>query len=292
MWDDWELYPSDFFDEDSPRKRKRGADVRGGLSKNANGAQCSKSRNRQKLESTDAIPKLSLGDPAIPKVVWRSPAHDPPTLPIVEDGKAEKIALLKDWRERFKGSTGDALTQLPHRNSQTAFAVVVPRRQSPTKETDRERMPPPVGSKSPKLPSRDKSNESLKGTEGSASSTAKPRHNSILAANGGRNVAAGRPPLTHKGDQAATKGRKRKAPEPDHVEGDDEVTNGEPLKLGLEAPSQGRKRKAAANPEPEGQRPRAKRVASARGGVSAASKAGSTSQEARPAARKSARNKK
>lgn len=74
-----------------------------------------KKRKRRKLESTEHIPELSLGeswdsdgDPSGPcsptsVVIWKTEETSTPLKwPIVGDMDGEKVALLKDWRERFK----------------------------------------------------------------------------------------------------------------------------------------------------------------------------------------------
>lgn len=130
--DENELYPSDFFDEDVPRKpkRKRGDD--GVASEKTEGGK------RRKLAAEDGIPELDLGEPAAapPKVIWKSEQHEPRLPPMQEDGKADKVALLKDWRERFKDAAKDNFFSVPTRRTSQSFAVVIPQR--PREEEDDE----------------------------------------------------------------------------------------------------------------------------------------------------------
>ena len=223
-FDESELYPSDFFDEDVPEKRKRRSP------ENDNGSKIGISSKRRKLEATDAIPELSLGEPvtAVPKVVWRSSEHDPIAYPVLEDGQAEKVSLLKDWRERFKEPVQDSFFQMPRRTSQTMFAVVVERRRS--QETDRQRMPPPTGTKNTGLNSRGKKPESkalANGTSGTASSLAKQRQKSASNTTGAANTPSARSTLAQKENPATSRGRKRKAREPNDPNSEDELANGD-----------------------------------------------------------------
>lgn len=86
-----------------------------------------KKRKRRKLESTEHIPELSLGDswdsdgdPSGPCshtsiVIWKSEeTFTPLKWPIVGDMDGEKVALLKDWRERFKIAPRPDVKDLSH----------------------------------------------------------------------------------------------------------------------------------------------------------------------------------
>jgi len=74
-----------------------------------------KKRKRRKLESTEEIPELSLGEPLdsdggpsepcspTSVVIWKTEeTYTPLKWPIVGDTDGTKVALLKDWRKRFK----------------------------------------------------------------------------------------------------------------------------------------------------------------------------------------------
>lgn len=86
-----------------------------------------KKRKRRKLESTEHIPELSLGeswdsdgDPSGPCsptsiVIWKTEeTFTPLKWPIVGDMDGEKVALLKDWRERFKIAPRPDVKDLSH----------------------------------------------------------------------------------------------------------------------------------------------------------------------------------
>lgn len=254
--DELELYPSDFFDEDIPERRKKRSH------EDRNGPKIGISSKRRKLEATDAIPGLSLGEPvtAVGKVVWRSAEHNPIVHPVVDEGQGAKVALLKDWRDRFKESPHVSFVKMPRKTSQTMLAVVIERR--PSSEDDRERMPPPASTKNLGLATKGKKPEPkalINGTSGTASSRAKqssrPSKNinrvaqtEESRAKAGRvRAEAGRPArieaeqtrvhassnklaLAHGGKAPTSNGRKRKAREldvPDHPTSEDELANGD-----------------------------------------------------------------
>jgi len=112
---DWEYYSDEFFDEEglgSGEKMK----VEGDDSKAEAQPQDSKMRKkRRKLNTTENIPELSLNELARkrPTVIWtpRNQRLQSPELPLMKEGQAEKVALLKDWREKFKISTRSSATE-------------------------------------------------------------------------------------------------------------------------------------------------------------------------------------
>lgn len=130
-WYDWDLlYPSDFFDEDVPhipKCRKRG-------DKSKQQRPKSKGTKRPRSEASDAIPELSLGEPAtaLPNVVvWRSDRHLPASIPVLNHGETEKVALLKDWRDHYDDlAFFSKFLQSPPKPSKPSFAVVIERRDS------------------------------------------------------------------------------------------------------------------------------------------------------------------
>ena len=138
IWSDWEYYSDDYYDDDTPRKRQK-------INRAENGVDGSGDvgsgipRKRRQLCSTDDIPELSLGGPLqselenprnlAPVIVWRSKT-EADHVPVLSEGQDEKIALLKDWRERFKipfqpGSNSLHTSGVARRRSQNAVAVVI-----------------------------------------------------------------------------------------------------------------------------------------------------------------------
>ena len=142
-WYDWDLaYPSDFFDEDVPEKRKRRKKQNESKQRTN-----SKGIKRPRWESTDAALELATGEPAAAPpqvVVWRSDdRHLPASIPVFNHGETEKVALLKDWRDRYIDFSALSAFPLvpPGRPSKPGFAVVIEQRDSYS--CDRLRAPPP-----------------------------------------------------------------------------------------------------------------------------------------------------
>ncbi len=288
--DELELYPSDFFDEDIPTRRKKRSH------EDEDGSKLGISSKRRKLEATDAIPELSLGEPvtATGKVVWRSAEHNPIAHPVVDQGQGAKVAILKDWRDRSKEAPQVSFVKMPRKASQTMLAVVIERRAST--EDDRERMPPPAGMKSQELPTKGKKVEPkalTNGTSGTASSRAKQRSRASANINGvtqteepreeaGRvrgHTSSNKPATAPGRKPPISNGRKRKVHEldaPNASPREDELANGDgevsdesdpPPKA--KAPPRGRKRKAPTPESEEDLQPPGKRTASARAGAGA-----------------------
>ena len=136
VWSDWEYYSDDYYDLDSPKKRRKFRDAENtatGRSEIGSGA----GRKRRKLQPTDQISELTLGEsllPLAPVILWRSEIETD-HVPVFSEGQEEKVALLKDWRERFKiPSQSNADVPKPRgaarQDSQTALAVVIDQRPS------------------------------------------------------------------------------------------------------------------------------------------------------------------
>ena len=175
---DWEYYSDDYWDYDSPKasskKRKRAAndtnavdgtfDIEGSIKK-----------KRNKLDSGKSIPKVSLGEPtlATSAVIWKSKSEifNSSESPVISDSSGEKVALLKDWRDRFKyspkSSSSRSKPRGPHRsNGQRALAVVI---DGDSSDTYHMVMPPPTTlENSQDFPSR--SNDSQSSIEGKSPS--------------------------------------------------------------------------------------------------------------------------
>ena len=126
---DWEYDHDDYWDQDTPRKRKRNS-AREDTNKINDGPKT----KRRRLDCKKDIPGLSLEGPntAAPTVIWKSKRDllSPPEGPIVTAGQGEKVALLKDWRERFKSQPNRAASRPEsnpnkRRGRQIATAVVI-----------------------------------------------------------------------------------------------------------------------------------------------------------------------
>ena len=98
-------------------------------------------------------------DTAAPTVIWKSKRDQliPLQGPIVRTGQGEKVALLKDWRERFRsqpnhGASWPESKPINRRGSQIATAVVI--RNGSPEPYHSTRLPPTTLEKRPDLPSR------------------------------------------------------------------------------------------------------------------------------------------
>ena len=94
---DWDNSADEYYDvrSSSPGKRKS----------SSNHEQSRKGSKRRRLEPTQQIPAMTLdgANPVRQPVVWKplSQRLRSPELPLLREGEAKKVALLKDWREQF-----------------------------------------------------------------------------------------------------------------------------------------------------------------------------------------------
>ncbi|KAL8940376.1 MAG: hypothetical protein Q9216_002847 [Gyalolechia sp. 2 TL-2023] len=136
-WSDWNDYSTDFYDSDEPeRKRRR-------VNKANKGEEATHRKpKRRKEESIGNLPDLSLGDPyssdgdiqlhSRPTVVWKSGVV-PPKSPVLQHGQAEKVSILKDWRDRFKLPPPSKDTRGAQTSGhQRAIAVVIQQTPAPS----------------------------------------------------------------------------------------------------------------------------------------------------------------
>ena len=94
---DWENSADEYYDVGSSKPKKRKA--------SSEHESLQKESKRRKLERTQQIPDLKLdGSPPVRQpVVWKplSQRLRSPELPLLKEGEAKKVALLKDWRKQF-----------------------------------------------------------------------------------------------------------------------------------------------------------------------------------------------
>ena len=97
---DWENSVDEYFDEG-----KAGGNKRKGSQKKGN--QEHQKKRRKKLAPTHDIPELSLATTVREPVVWTTSRERlrSPELSTWKEGKVTKVALLEDWRDRFKISS-------------------------------------------------------------------------------------------------------------------------------------------------------------------------------------------
>lgn len=130
-WEDWSDVDGDFFDQETPKKKRRK------LHHRIDGNNpTSKRKNRPKAASIEGLPKISLGKSASSSedetirdrsiVKWKV-RQNSPELPIFEPGKQEKVSILKDWKERFKSPPpkDEKSKTSPRNGTQRAVAVVI-----------------------------------------------------------------------------------------------------------------------------------------------------------------------
>ncbi|KAL8949412.1 MAG: hypothetical protein Q9222_004481 [Ikaeria aurantiellina] len=167
-WSDWEYYSDDFYDSDSPkRKRRKLEDADNGPKTPIHG------KKQRKSKTLGEIPALSLGLPAgynggqeqspASVVVWKT-REALPEPPILKDGQQEKVSILKDWKERFKLPLQNTMTTNPATNgSQRAVAVVI--QQDSDSQHGSKRSTIPQDRRHRALPSRPSPRSSLSQTQ-------------------------------------------------------------------------------------------------------------------------------
>ena len=116
VWSDWEYYSDDYYDEESPKKKRHAPEGIGGSNDGFGNKRKIMSsdhtrRKRRRVQKTEDIPPFSL-DNAIGNdctvvshssgnIRWKEKDIGS-EIPIFSDNQIGKIALLKDWRDRFK----------------------------------------------------------------------------------------------------------------------------------------------------------------------------------------------
>ncbi|MCJ1474021.1 hypothetical protein MMC13_002679 [Lambiella insularis] len=116
---DWEYYSDDYYDCIQDPRATSGIETIGKKRKSL--GQSHKRKKRRRLDSSEAIPGFSLSEsldedsiePSSSTAVvrWKTPdTFTERVLPIIADDQGEKVALLKDWRERFKTVTRNGLS--------------------------------------------------------------------------------------------------------------------------------------------------------------------------------------
>ena len=196
--------------------------------------------------------------PPAPIVVWRTEGHSSVSYPVVSDGVEAGVALLEDWRERLKGSVNSLTHGVKRHFSQTAFAVVVERRQK--KDLGKQGLLPVENTRGGSAAKQKKAKSQLPHVR----STATPRRKANSKP-GSSATAVHRPALAQNGNATAAASKKRKAPETDDEDDklqlDDDISARPKKRLMTETkrPSLARaSRSANVNREPqrEGSEPR------------------------------------
>ena len=153
---EWEYGHDAYWDQEAPRQRKRN-DAREDTSE----INDEPKKKRRRIDYKKNIPGPSLEgyDTAAPTVIWRS-KHDQLSRqeePIFRTGQGEKVALLEDWKERFKYQPNLATSQpeskrTNKRGSQIATAVLIGN--GSPESYDSTTLPPTKMEKAAGIPSR------------------------------------------------------------------------------------------------------------------------------------------
>lgn len=126
---EWEYDHDDYWDQDAPMQRKRSS-----AREDTNEINDGPKKKRSRVDYKKDIPWSSLEsyNTTAPTVIWRSKYDQlsPQEEPIYTTGQGEKVALLKDWKERFECQTNLTASQpeskrTNRRGSQMATAVVI-----------------------------------------------------------------------------------------------------------------------------------------------------------------------
>ena len=155
---EWEYDQDAYWDQDAPRQRKL-KDAREDTFEINDGPK--NKRRRADYKKNIPIPSLEGYNTAAPIVIWRS-KHDQLSRqeePIFRTGQGEKVALLRDWKERFKCQPNLAASQpeskrTNRRGSQIATAVVIG--EDPLETYNSTTLRPATLKKAAGLPSRGK----------------------------------------------------------------------------------------------------------------------------------------
>ena len=153
---DWGFDHDDYWDEDKPSKRKRN-----NAGEDTDRINDVPKHKRRRLDCKKNTPGISLKgyNTAAPTVIWKSKRDllSPPEGPIVTAGQGEKVALLKDWRERFKNQPNRTASRPESKpvksgGGQIATAVVI--KEIPPKTYNSTTLPPTTLETAAGLPSR------------------------------------------------------------------------------------------------------------------------------------------
>ena len=164
-------------------------------------------RKRRKLSVEGHMQDARPLRPA-PIVVWRTEGHSSVSYPIVSDGVDAGVALLEDWRERLKSSVNSLTHGVKRHSSQTAFAVVIERRQK--NDLGKQDLLPVENTRRGSAAKQKKAKSQLQHVRSTATPKRKANNKPGSSA-----TAMHRPALAQNRNTTATASMKRKAPETD-----------------------------------------------------------------------------
>lgn len=178
-WSDWEYYSDDYYDNQTIKRKRRKVGNQDYSPRSA-----SDTTSKSIVEPTDQTPDLTPNETyngdnlgsvrQRPIVMWKSRAKSP-QLPMFDEKDAENIAILKDWRERFKVPLpADPKGVIQKHKNQRAIAVVIRQREV---DDQSEANPRPIATQEPTKPQDTISTDKPlpNGTSATASSLAKQR---------------------------------------------------------------------------------------------------------------------
>lgn len=160
---EWEYDHDDYWDQDEPRQSKGN---NAGEYTNENNEEPKKKRRRVVYKKYTTGSSLESHNTTTPTVIWKSKQDllSIPEGPIVKAGQGDKVALLKDWRERFKYQPNHAALRsepnpIKRRGSQVATAVLI--ENSCPESYDSTMLAPTTLKRATGLPSRSKVSPSI-----------------------------------------------------------------------------------------------------------------------------------
>ena len=207
----------EYFDQQRSAKRKRTSDGADFYDLESTDVPS----KRRKMSMAGHVPDepISKPLPPAPIVLWRTQGHSSVSYPIVSDGIEAGVALLKDWRERFKGSANSPTRGVKRQSSQIGFAVVIERPQK--KDLDRQRLFPVENAKGGSVTKQRVAKSQVQDMQSSAGERRKTNNKLRSTAS-----AVQRPALVQKRNTTAAASTKRKAPDTDDEEKELQVDDG------------------------------------------------------------------
>ena len=206
----------EYFDQQRSAKRKRTSDGTGAHTLKSTGV----ASKRRKMSMKGQMPNEPISKTLLPApiVVWRTQGHSSVSYPIVNDGVKAGVALLEDWREKFKGSKNSPIHGVKQHSSQIAFAVVVERRQND--DLGKQHLFPFENTRGP-VAKQKVAKSQLQDVQDTVAPTGKA--NNKL---GSTATAVHQPALAQKGNAVIAGSVKRKASDTDDEEDELQVDNG------------------------------------------------------------------
>ena len=199
----------EYFDQQRSAKRKRASDGAGAHTLKSTGV----ASKRRKMSMKGQMLDEPISKPLLPAptVVWRTQGHSSVSYPIISDGVKAGVALLEDWREKFKGSKNSPIHGVKRHSSQIAFAVMVERRQNDY--VGKQHLFPVENTRGGSVAKQKVAKSQLQDVQGTAAPIGKAKNKLRSTA-----TAVHQPALAQKGNASTAASVKRKAPDTDDEE--------------------------------------------------------------------------